>query len=161
MDEDTLKSVGEKHGIKLGAQAELTAGTFGRTGKADMDFSKKGMGSTVSIAFSKGAFAGLSIDGGVIGSRDAVNSRFYGKDVKAHDILFGNQITFPKDKYTLIDEVVDKLAKLSQGVTEDSRDDDNKKARARDEADKAAERYRDDPDLVHIDAAAEAAKNTA
>jgi lipid-binding SYLF domain-containing protein len=160
MDETTLKNIGEKNGVRLGAQAELTVGPFGRSGKTDLDFSKQGVGATVSIAYTKGAFAGLSFNGGVVGSRDAVNALFYGKEVTANDILFGSQVKFPDNKYTLIKEVYDKLAKLSQGVTEESRDDD-KKAKAREEADKAAERYRNDPDVVHIDAAAEAAKNTA
>jgi lipid-binding SYLF domain-containing protein len=39
---------------------------------------------------SQGLFAGVSLEGTVIGTRDTANAEYYGKVVQARDILAGN-----------------------------------------------------------------------
>jgi lipid-binding SYLF domain-containing protein len=46
--------------VKLGVQAELSLGPFGRAANIDLNLSSRGAGSTVSVAFSKGVFGALS-----------------------------------------------------------------------------------------------------
>jgi len=62
MDQETVNSVMSENGLKVGAQAELTVG-IGRNAKGDFDFSGRGVGVPISIAFTKGAFLGFNIEG--------------------------------------------------------------------------------------------------
>jgi SH3 domain-containing YSC84-like protein 1 len=41
----------------------------------------------LSFSRSKGAYAGLSLDGAVVAPRDALNDSYYGKDVSPTDVL--------------------------------------------------------------------------
>jgi SH3 domain-containing YSC84-like protein 1 len=159
MDEYTLNSMTTNHGLKLGAQGELTLGTIGRTAKMDMNFSSKGFGTTISIAYSKGLFGGISLEGSVVGVREISNIKFYGKDVSPMQILNGVGVTFPEGKVTLLDEVYDKLNKLAAGVEiSEPTTEFSKIEAAKEEADKAADSIKDDPDIVHVDVMVEAAK---
>lgn len=61
MDEETVKSVTGENGLKLGAQAELTVGV-GRNRKGNFDLTSRGVGCPLTIAYTKGAFAGMFRD---------------------------------------------------------------------------------------------------
>jgi lipid-binding SYLF domain-containing protein len=111
MDDLTLQTASGESGVKLGGQAELTLGPYGRAANIDLNLSSRGPGGTVSVALSKGIFGALSVVGGILGARHATNATFYGKDVSPHQIL-NNQVPFPSDKVTLINEIHDKLRKL-------------------------------------------------
>lgn len=103
------------NGLKLGGQAEITIGPWGRAAKADLGLGTKGASATVSVAFGMGFFLGLSVEGAVVGSRNAVNETFYGKEgVTAKQIMAGTDVTMPTDKTTVIDEVYEKLKKLQE-----------------------------------------------
>jgi lipid-binding SYLF domain-containing protein len=66
--------------VKLGVQAELSLGPFGRAANIDLNLSSRGAGSTVSVAFSKGVFGALSVEeGGAVGARHATNYTFFSK----------------------------------------------------------------------------------
>lgn len=78
--------------IKLGADVSLTAGPAG-AGVA-------GATAVVSadiIAFSraKGLYGGISLDGAVVAARDDWNRAYYGKPVKAPDILIRRDVSNP------------------------------------------------------------------
>lgn len=67
--------------VKLGGDASIAAGPkgAGRAANLTADF--------VSYAKSKGAFAGLSVEGTVLDVRDTLNHAYYGKAVTPVDIL--------------------------------------------------------------------------
>lgn len=157
-DESTIGGVLGESGLKIGGQAEVTLGPFGRSAQLNLDFSGQGVGSTVAVAFSKGAFIGLTVEGSVVGTRHAVNETFYGMKCHPSDIL-ANKVKIPEGKVTLIQEVYDKLNKLGSGETHvpDAKEQE-KKAAAKAAADKAAETANAAADVIQVDAEAEAAK---
>jgi lipid-binding SYLF domain-containing protein len=164
MDLSTLDSLLADKGLKMGGQGELTLGPFGRSYDAAMNVSGQGVGSTVSIAFTKGVFLGLSIEGSIIGARNVANTSFYGKEMTPREILFGESIVVPTNKVTLMNGVYAKLAQLAAGNTSepDAAEEQHKSAAAA-AAEQAAESIRSNPDadIVKVDAAAEAAKESA
>lgn len=71
--------------VTLGADASVAAGPVGRTGEA-------GVTPTAAIytySKSKGLFAGVSLEGAVIATRQEANTRYYNRPVNASDILHG------------------------------------------------------------------------
>ncbi len=85
---DTLFSTS----MKLGADASIAAGPVGAGAKANIvaDF--------ISFAKSKGAYAGLNLEGSVLGVRDSLNKAYYGKDVRPVDILVRRDVSNPGAK---------------------------------------------------------------
>jgi lipid-binding SYLF domain-containing protein len=72
---------------------------LGREADASFNFSERGgLGVTVNYAFSKGVFGGISIETAVLNARSKENERFYGKPVKASEILFEDAVETPKGK---------------------------------------------------------------
>jgi lipid-binding SYLF domain-containing protein len=70
--------------VKLGADASIAAGPVGggvsaATANISADI--------LSFALAKGAYAGLSLDGAVVATRDALNNAYYGKAVTPSDVL--------------------------------------------------------------------------
>ena len=161
MDDGTMENVAGDAGLKFGGQMEVTLGPFGRSAQIDVRVGSGGAGGTIAVAFSKGAFLGLNIEGAVVGARNAANATFYGQpDVVARQILFRDDVvTFPTDKVTLMEEVYAKLEQLSAGATvEPAAEDDAKKSAAKAAADEAAALANQQPDVVQVDASAEASK---
>lgn len=152
-DEETVNSLAmSSQGLKLGAQGEITAGPFGRTCEMGTNLSGQGVGTTISVAFTKGAFAGFSAEGAVLAPRPAMNNTFYGRQISPKEILNDENVILPSNKVTLLQDVYQKLELLSKGETVE--------AAANDEAEKAAAEVHAQPnaDVVQVDAAAEAAK---
>lgn len=73
--------------VKLGLDAGLTVGTFGEGGTTGLDI--------VTFSWSKGLFAGMSIDGLAITASDSSNEVYYGSPVKPELILTGTSFTNP------------------------------------------------------------------
>lgn len=73
---------------KLGADASVAGGPVGRTSEA----STGGLMQTEILTYSRsrGAFAGLSLDGQVIKNDGGANENIYGRKIEAKEILFGN-----------------------------------------------------------------------
>jgi lipid-binding SYLF domain-containing protein len=159
-NKETLGAVTGETGLKMGGQAELTLGPFGRSAQCHLDVNSKGAGATVAVAFSKGAFLGASVEGSVVGPRSSVNEVFYGEACNPGDILNKKDaVKIPDDKVTLIEDVYDKLKKLGAGETyEPDAMEEEKKADAKEEADKAAKVANVAADVVKVDASVEAAK---
>jgi lipid-binding SYLF domain-containing protein len=118
MDEETVNSVTGENGLKIGAQGELTIGV-GRNAKGDFDFTGRGVGVPISIAYTKGIFGGFNLEGAVVGVRHKANKNFYGHDTSARDILLKKKETLPADKTTKLAEVYDKLEKCAAAATAD------------------------------------------
>ena len=71
--------------VTLGADASATAGPVGRDAHA-------GVTPTAAIytySRSKGLFAGASVEGAIIATQKTANARYYGRPVRANDILTG------------------------------------------------------------------------
>jgi lipid-binding SYLF domain-containing protein len=71
--------------VKLGADAEVAAGPVGRSGSVGTDVRFEGP--IYSYSRSKGAFAGVSLEGAVITIDDSANQKVYGQNVSGTDIL--------------------------------------------------------------------------
>jgi lipid-binding SYLF domain-containing protein len=76
--------------FKLGADISVAAGPVGAGAAA------KGVTADIlSFARSKGAYAGLSLDGSVIGTMDKWNHAYYGKPVRPVDIIVSHDVSNP------------------------------------------------------------------
>jgi SH3 domain-containing YSC84-like protein 1 len=71
--------------VTLGADASVAAGPLGRTGEADVT----PKAAIYTYSRSKGLFAGVSLEGAVIATREEANTRYYNHPVSPFDILHG------------------------------------------------------------------------
>jgi lipid-binding SYLF domain-containing protein len=88
-DEEGIKGI-LKGKLKLGADASATAGPVGRNAEVGTDVLLRS--AVFAYSRSKGLFAGISLDGSVIGIDDNANRKIYGKDVTGEDILLGKAV---------------------------------------------------------------------
>jgi SH3 domain-containing YSC84-like protein 1 len=72
--------------VTLGGALTVAAGPIGRTAEAAIGLQT----AMYTYSRSQGLFAGVSLEGTVIGTRDEANAEYYGKPVAAKDILSGN-----------------------------------------------------------------------
>jgi len=91
--------------FKLGADATVAAGPVGTGAKA-------ATADILAFARSKGAFAGISIEGAVIKPRDGWNASYYGKTVSPADITIRHMVSNPH-----ADKLRSLVAKQSQQTT--------------------------------------------
>jgi lipid-binding SYLF domain-containing protein len=71
--------------VTLGGALSVAAGPVGRDAEASLT-----LGAAIyTYSRSQGLFAGVSLEGTVIGTRDEANAEYYGKPVEAKDILSG------------------------------------------------------------------------
>lgn len=71
--------------VTLGGALSVAAGPVGRTAEANIAI----QAATYTYSRSQGVFAGVSLEGTVIGTRNGANAEYYGKPVEAKDILAG------------------------------------------------------------------------
>ena len=91
-------------GFKIGAGANIAAGPIGGGAAA------KGIAADLlSFAYSKGAFAGISLDGSGIKVSDSSNEAYYGKPVRPVHILVQRSVQNPK-----ADELRAAVSKLNE-----------------------------------------------
>ena len=88
-DEDGIKGI-LKGKVKLGADASATAGPVGRKAEVGTDVLLRS--AVFAYSRSKGLFAGISLDGSVIGMDDNANRKVYGEHLTGADILLGNTV---------------------------------------------------------------------
>jgi lipid-binding SYLF domain-containing protein len=89
-DENGLKGL-MKGKVKLGADASATAGPVGRKAEIGTDVLLRS--GIFAYSRSKGLFAGISLDGSVVGIDDDANQRIYGREVTGQEILLGNRVS--------------------------------------------------------------------
>jgi lipid-binding SYLF domain-containing protein len=96
MTDKSVQSILESK-FSLGAKAGVAAGPVGRTAEASTDV--KLNAEIYSYARSKGAFAGLSLEGAKIAPDNSDNSEFYGKSASPKAILVDHETpaTAPPD----------------------------------------------------------------
>ena len=88
-DDDGIKGI-LKGKVKLGADASATAGPVGRNAEVGTDVLLRS--AVFAYSRSKGLFAGISVDGSVIGMDDNANRKIYGNNVTGKDILLGKAV---------------------------------------------------------------------
>jgi lipid-binding SYLF domain-containing protein len=71
--------------VTLGGNLSAAAGPVGRTAEASVAL----QAAVYTYSRSQGLFAGVSLEGSGIGTRDEVNAGYYGKPVTAGEILSG------------------------------------------------------------------------
>ncbi len=92
----TLKGMEEFYtsSVNFGAEASIAVGPIGATGEAATAPSLKA--DYLSFAKSKGAFAGLSLNGSNMRINDMWNSEYYGREVRPVEIIVIREVTNPK-----------------------------------------------------------------
>jgi SH3 domain-containing YSC84-like protein 1 len=81
--------------VQLGVDLGVALGPLGRAVEANFGASPQAMAPVYTYSLSKGLYAGLSLDGKVVVTRDRVNERFYGRPVSGLEILQGGLATPP------------------------------------------------------------------
>ena len=135
-DEASVQTLFSK-GVTMGAHSDVTIGV-GREFEGGVGASGSGMSAILSMAYTKGAFIGATIEGALISPRRGANEAFYGPGNGSPEDIIEGKVAFPTHKVTMIEELVDKLQKLSQGLSEKIGEAEKKKAEeAAAEAEKA------------------------
>ncbi|MBI4572760.1 MAG: lipid-binding SYLF domain-containing protein [candidate division NC10 bacterium] len=80
------------HSIKLGADANIAVGPIGAGASAA---TANLSADIISFSRSMGLYGGVSVQGAVVASREALNKAYYGKDVTSTDILIRRTVTNP------------------------------------------------------------------
>jgi len=83
MNQQTLMSVIDR-GLTLGVDATVAAGTVGASGKS---VGKMASSDVVQLVEAGGVFAGVSLDGAVLGARNGESAAYYGSGASAYDIV--------------------------------------------------------------------------
>ncbi len=81
-----------KSSVKLGGDVSVTLGPVGAGAKAGADIPSV-TGDFISFAKSKGLYAGLNLEGAVVGVRDTLNRAYYGKEVRPADIIVAHAVS--------------------------------------------------------------------
>ncbi len=80
--------------VKLGADASAAAGPVGRTAEADTDAYMRA--EILTYSRSRGAFAGVSLEGATLHPDNGGNAALYGHGVSAQDIVFKGTVQPPQ-----------------------------------------------------------------
>lgn len=96
MTDDAVEMMFSSNGnIQLGADIGIAVGPLGRALEADMGAAPGKFAPVYTYSLSKGLYAGVSLDGKVIVTRNRVNERFYGREVSGMELLSGQIPTPP------------------------------------------------------------------
>ena len=78
--------------VKLGGDASVALGSVGTGAKANAGIPDV-TADFVSFAKTKGLYAGLNLEGSVVGVRDSLNKAYYGRDVRPADIIVKHTVS--------------------------------------------------------------------
>uniref|UniRef100_K3WXY4 Ysc84 actin-binding domain-containing protein n=1 Tax=Globisporangium ultimum (strain ATCC 200006 / CBS 805.95 / DAOM BR144) TaxID=431595 RepID=K3WXY4_GLOUD len=76
--------------VNLGAGLDIAVGPYGRSAEAAAALSTSRLNANYSYSHSKGLYAGISLQGSIIASRNDLNRKFYGRDLEPKDLLDGS-----------------------------------------------------------------------
>jgi hypothetical protein len=88
--------------VTLGADVGVAAGPVGRSAEADWAVAAGDNAGIYTYSYSKGLYAGVSLDGKVVVTRNDVNEKFYGRKVTGEQIL-GGEVPVPPAAQPLYD----------------------------------------------------------
>jgi SH3 domain-containing YSC84-like protein 1 len=94
---NAVKSFSQGGNVSLGADLSVAAGPVGRDVSADV----LPQAAVYTYSRSQGLFAGVSLEGTVIATRDEANAKYYGRTIEPVTILSGN-VKPPKGSQKLI-----------------------------------------------------------
>jgi lipid-binding SYLF domain-containing protein len=118
IDEAAVRALSGEVQVKLGGQMAIAAGPIGREAEGAFTLSNKGAGMTFTYSIVKGLFAGINMEGAIVGARKAENKKFYNSDASPHDILFTEgAVLIPDGSH--IPTLHQKLTLMEQGKTVD------------------------------------------
>lgn len=80
--------------VKLGAGVSVAAGPVGRAAEASTDVTMRA--EVLSYSRSRGAFAGVSLQGATMHADNEGNAALYGHKVSAEDIVFSRAVQTPE-----------------------------------------------------------------
>jgi lipid-binding SYLF domain-containing protein len=86
--------------VKLGADASIAAGPKGRDAQAATDVTFRA--EMLSYSRSRGAFAGVSLEGSTLRPDDDANRRVYGRDITAQRVIAESKVEAPSAAHDLI-----------------------------------------------------------
>lgn len=89
-DSRAVKTFAQAGSITLGGNVSIAAGPVGRNAEAAGAASLKSVSGIFAYSKTKGLFAGVSLEGSVMIERRDANSKLYGANVKAADLLSGS-----------------------------------------------------------------------
>lgn len=89
MTDAAVNSFKQFGSVTLGGNVSIAAGMIGRSGEASVAANHKAAASIFSYAKTKGAFAGVSLEGSVLLERRECNRKVYGPSCTAEQILSG------------------------------------------------------------------------
>jgi lipid-binding SYLF domain-containing protein len=113
MDDENMTDFEERPQSRICLDAAFAAGPKGAGLNIGKEAAKKG---TISITFSKGAYAGVGIEMFTLGPAAKQNELFYGKPIKAKNIL-GKEGSVEVPPDTQVTDLYAKLELLSKGET--------------------------------------------
>jgi lipid-binding SYLF domain-containing protein len=85
---EAVRAFSRRGNVQLGGSLSVAAGPLGRTASADV----MPAAAVYSYSRSQGLFAGASLEGTVLGTNPAANSRYYGRRLRAEEILSGRAV---------------------------------------------------------------------
>jgi SH3 domain-containing YSC84-like protein 1 len=99
--------------VKLGADASVAAGPKGRTASAETDAYVRA--EMLSYSRSRGAFAGISLEGSTLRPDNDANHRIYGKDATAAEVIGESKFEAPAAAKPLIARLQKASPTLKEG----------------------------------------------
>ncbi|EIE18388.1 DUF500-domain-containing protein [Coccomyxa subellipsoidea C-169] len=100
----------------LAGGVNLAVGPLGRQAEVTMQVGLAGAAMCYSYSCSRGAFAGVSIEGSLLTTRSDVNLNFYGRPLTAKQLLMGDNVSAPVAAdalYTALDDLMARAGALS------------------------------------------------
>jgi hypothetical protein len=88
--DDAVRTLATNGSLTLGGNVSVAAGPVGRSAEAAGAASKKGMAGMLSYSKTRGVYAGVSLEGGVLGERADANKKMYGRRITAKELLRGD-----------------------------------------------------------------------
>jgi len=89
-DSTALTSLIEKGQFKLGLDASIAVGPVGKDANTTLSLSSAEASSIYAYSFAKGAFIGLSLEGGGLSIDNSVNESFYGRKIGVKDLFYSS-----------------------------------------------------------------------
>jgi SH3 domain-containing YSC84-like protein 1 len=89
--------------VKLGGDISAAAGPVGRNVSAETDVAMRA--EIFSYSRARGLFAGISLSGSTLRADNGANKKLYGRNISAHDIVFGNEVSAPGSAKLLLSEL--------------------------------------------------------
>ncbi|KAL3661903.1 hypothetical protein V7S43_013196 [Phytophthora oleae] len=80
--------------VQLGSELDIAVGPIGRAASASLNVGVGGIAPNYSYSHSKGLYGGIGLSGGVICTRKSLNSKCYGPNVTARQLL-GGEVACP------------------------------------------------------------------